>query len=130
MISPLRPNITHNKALQGTATASFVPHFACAAPELGRSAVAHGLAAFDTLSGMVTISADEMQKDLPNYLRLVKTGETLVITQADEPVAEVKPVVQVAHEPRPFGLCAGEFVVPDDFDAPLPDEVLDAFEGR
>ena len=31
---------------------------------------------------------------------------------------------------RPFGLCAGEFVVPDDFDDPLPDDVLDAFEGR
>ena len=31
---------------------------------------------------------------------------------------------------RPFGLCAGEFVVPDDFDDPLPDDVLDAFEGK
>ncbi len=30
---------------------------------------------------------------------------------------------------RPFGLCAGEFVVPDDFDAPLPDEILSLFEG-
>jgi hypothetical protein len=30
---------------------------------------------------------------------------------------------------RPFGLCAGEFVVPDDFDAPLPAEVLELFEG-
>ncbi|MBV9469453.1 MAG: hypothetical protein JO316_20615 [Abitibacteriaceae bacterium] len=79
---------------------------------------------------MLTISADEMQRDLPNYLRLVKTGETLVITQADEPVAEVKPVAPVTHEPRPFGLCAGEFVVPDDVDAPLPDDILDAFEGR
>jgi antitoxin (DNA-binding transcriptional repressor) of toxin-antitoxin stability system len=67
-----------------------------------------------------------MQKDLPNYLSLVKTGETLVITQADEPVAEVKAVAQVAHEPRPFGLCAGEFVVPNDFDGPLPDDILDA----
>lgn len=32
-------------------------------------------------------------------------------------------------ELRPFGLCKGEFTVPDDFDAPLPDEILDAFEG-
>ena len=81
---------------------------------------------------MVTISADEMQKDLASYLRLVKSGETLVITQADEVVAEVKPVrvAAVAQEPRPYGLCAGEFVVPDDFDAPLPDDILDAFEGR
>lgn len=31
-------------------------------------------------------------------------------------------------EPRPFGLCAGEFVVPDDFDAPLPEDFLQDFE--
>ncbi len=31
---------------------------------------------------------------------------------------------------RPFGLCAGEFRVPDDFDAPLPEEILSAFEGK
>lgn len=26
---------------------------------------------------------------------------------------------------RPFGLCKGEFVVPDDFNEPLPDDILD-----
>ena len=31
---------------------------------------------------------------------------------------------------RPFGLCAGEFTVPDDFDAPLPDDILAEFEGK
>jgi hypothetical protein len=31
--------------------------------------------------------------------------------------------------PRPHGLCAGEFTVPDDFDAPLPDDILQAFEN-
>lgn len=31
---------------------------------------------------------------------------------------------------RPFGLAKGEFVVPDDFDDPLPEEVLRDFEGR
>ena len=30
---------------------------------------------------------------------------------------------------RPVGLAAGKFTVPDDFDDPLPDELLDAFEG-
>ena len=80
--------------------------------------------------GMLTISADEMQKDLPSYLRLVKTGETLLITQANELVAEVKPLGAVAREPRPFGLCADEFEVPEDFNAPLPDDTLEAFEGR
>lgn len=30
---------------------------------------------------------------------------------------------------RPFGLNEGEFTVPNDFDAPLPDEILQEFEG-
>lgn len=34
------------------------------------------------------------------------------------------------NELRPYGLCAGEFVVPDDSDDPLPDYLLDAFEGK
>ena len=32
--------------------------------------------------------------------------------------------------PRRFGTLAGQFVVPDDFDAPLPDDILSAFEGN
>jgi uncharacterized protein (DUF433 family) len=36
----------------------------------------------------------------------------------------------VNYEPRPSGLAAGDFVVPDDFDEPLPDDLLDAFEGK
>ena len=34
-----------------------------------------------------------------------------------------------ARQPRPFGLCAGEFVTPDDFDDPLPTDILRDFEG-
>jgi antitoxin (DNA-binding transcriptional repressor) of toxin-antitoxin stability system len=44
-------------------------------------------------------------------------------------VAEIRPVTET-ETLRPAGLAAGEFVVPDDFDDPLPDELLDAFEGR
>lgn len=36
--------------------------------------------------------------------------------------------VTPTQELRPFGLCKGEFHVPDDFDAPLPEDVLDDFE--
>jgi len=31
--------------------------------------------------------------------------------------------------PRPFGLCKGDFLVPDDFDAPLPEYLIKEFEG-
>lgn len=33
-----------------------------------------------------------------------------------------------ARSLRPYGLCAGEFQVPDDFDAPLPESELELFE--
>ena len=36
----------------------------------------------------------------------------------------------VLREARPIGLAKGQFTVPDDFNAPLPEEVLRAFEGK
>ena len=40
--------------------------------------------------------------------------------------------VQAPSRPakRPIGLAEGLFVVPADFNDPLPDEILDAFEGK
>jgi hypothetical protein len=33
-------------------------------------------------------------------------------------------------QPRPIGLAKGQFTVPDDFNAPLPENVLQTFEGK
>jgi len=101
---------------------------------------------------MTNITVDEIQRDPAKYLRQVEAGETFVIVQADKAIAELRPVAsnersqlastqvqQIMEEHqsiarseqlRPFGLCAGEFSVPDDFDAPLPEDILSAFEGR
>lgn len=73
---------------------------------------------------MVAISLSEIQKDFPAYLRRVEAGESLLITDHDRPVAELKPVSPAPNGQRPFGLCAGEFRVPDDFDDPLPSDVM------
>jgi antitoxin (DNA-binding transcriptional repressor) of toxin-antitoxin stability system len=72
---------------------------------------------------MKNITVHEIQHDLINWLQRVKAGETLVILEEDKPVAEIKPVTQNGGGLRPYGLCAGEFVVPDDFDEALPDEI-------
>jgi antitoxin (DNA-binding transcriptional repressor) of toxin-antitoxin stability system len=82
---------------------------------------------------MVRISLDEMSRDPGKYIREVEAGETVVVTRADRAVAEIRPVAAGqagdAKAPRPAGLAAGEFRVPDDFDEPLPPDVLEAFEG-
>ena len=79
---------------------------------------------------MTQVNLEDIQQDLSTYLQRVEAGETLVIIRAGKPVAEVKPVAARIETLRPFGLCAGEFTVPDDFDDPLPDEVLRQFEGE
>lgn len=83
---------------------------------------------------MNTISVDEIQGDLTGCLQRVQAGETLLIMQFGQPVAEIKPVLPAdagaAHSLRPIGLAEGEFVVPDDFDDPLPEDILTDFERR
>lgn len=78
---------------------------------------------------MITISIDHVKDDFLKYLQRVESGETLLILRDDKPIAEIKPISSPSSQLRPFGLCAGEFVVPDDFDDPLPEHILQAFEG-
>ena len=78
---------------------------------------------------MLDVTVDEIQRDPIKYLRQVEAGESFTIVQADKAIAELRPI-DSNKQLRPFGLCAGEFTVPDDFDAPLPEDILSAFEGR
>ena len=79
---------------------------------------------------MLTITIDDMQLDIAGYMSRVRAGETLLILQAGQPFAEIKPISKPSKKLRPFGLCKGEFIVPDDFDAPLSDWLLHEFEGK
>lgn len=79
---------------------------------------------------MNPISIEDIQRDPLAFLQRLEAGEALVIVRGETPLAEVKPVPPPRTEPRPYGLCAGQFTVPADFDDPLPEEILRAFEGR
>lgn len=73
------------------------------------------------------VNVHEAKTHLSKLLRRVRAGEEITIARAGKPIAKLVPI-----EPAPkrvFGLDRGLFEVPADFDAPLPDEVLDAFEG-
>lgn len=78
---------------------------------------------------MINVTIDEIQRDPLKYLHQVEAGKPLVIVRDDKPIAELRPIVS-SKQLRPFGLCAGDFTVPDDFDAPSPEDLLSAFEGK
>lgn len=78
---------------------------------------------------MIILNIDDIQQNLSGFIKLIQEGNSLIITQADQPIAEIKPIStnQKQKEPRPIGLCEGEFIVPDDFNDPLPEEIINLF---
>jgi prevent-host-death family protein len=77
--------------------------------------------------GVINVHAAKTQ--LSRLLDAAVAGEEVIIAKAGKPVAKLVPIDQ-APPPRRLGLLDGKINVPDDFDDPLPDEILDAFEGR
>ncbi|MFQ5486286.1 MAG: type II toxin-antitoxin system Phd/YefM family antitoxin [Desulfobacterales bacterium] len=76
---------------------------------------------------MQSINVHEAKTHLSRLLARVSTGEEIVISKAGKPIARLIPWSDPVSN-RKSGLDRGKFTVPDDFDAPLPAEVLDGFE--
>jgi prevent-host-death family protein len=73
-----------------------------------------------------SVGVHEAKTHLSRLLDDVEAGEEVLITRNGEPTARLVAVRAVAR--RAFGVDRGRLVVPEDFDAPLDDELLDAFE--
>lgn len=81
-----------------------------------------------TKSVTKSVGVHEAKTHLSRLLERVAHGEEIVITRRGEEVARLVPA-RSDGEVRRLGVDRGRYVVPDDFDAPLPDAVLHAFEG-
>ena len=75
---------------------------------------------------MAEVNIHEAKTQLSKLLRRVSAGEEIVIARAGRPVARLVPIE--AAPKRVFGLDRGVFEVPEDFDEPLPDDLLAEFE--
>ena len=62
----------------------------------------------------------EWNGEIPEEAKNSKAVSVIVTILDEEPKT---------NDLRPFGLSKGEFVAPEDFDAPLPEEVLADFEN-
>ena len=75
------------------------------------------------------INVAEAKARLSHYLDKVGKGETVIICRRNVPIAELRPIPAPLRQPRPVGIDRG-MTIPDSFFDPLPDDLLDAFEGR
>ncbi len=76
---------------------------------------------------MSTVNIHEVKTHLFCLLERVAAGEEIIIVKANRPVARLVPVEQPVKDRVP-GTGIGEIKMADDFDDPLPDELLDAFD--
>jgi prevent-host-death family protein len=75
---------------------------------------------------MVQVTIHEAKTHLSRLLKRVACGEEIVIAKGDKPVARLVPMDQ--PRARVLGRDEGLFTVPENFDAPLPEELLKSFE--
>jgi len=78
---------------------------------------------------MEKINVHDAKTHFSRLLDRAQEGEEFVIAKAGKPVARLGPLAAHARRRR-LGLLDGKFRIPDDFNAPLPDDVIAAFEGR
>jgi len=78
---------------------------------------------------METVNIHDAKTNLSRLLARVELGEEIVISDRGVPVAKLVPF-QKSNRRASLGLDRDRFVVPDDFNAPLPEEILKAFEGE
>src|SRR6266436_3668418 len=78
---------------------------------------------------MIKLNVLEAKIHFSRFLRRVAAGEEITIANRGVPVARLIPVT--AEEiTRKLGLFRGQMTIPEDFDAPLPEDILDAFGGK
>jgi prevent-host-death family protein len=76
---------------------------------------------------MIEVGVHEAKTNLSRLLRRVAAGEEVTITRGGEPVARLVPARSRKH--RVLGRDAGRLRIADDFDAPLPADVMADFEA-
>jgi prevent-host-death family protein len=75
------------------------------------------------------INIHEAKTHLSRLVEQAAAGKEIVIAKAGKPMAKLVPIV-AAVRPKKFGLLKGKFSVPEDFDSPLPKEILAQFHGE
>lgn len=75
------------------------------------------------------VNIHEAKTHLSRLLQRVAAGEEVTIARSGVPVARLVAVQPEKKKIRPLGMDRGRIWVADDFDAPLPDDLLKEFYG-
>ena len=75
---------------------------------------------------MKTVNIHAAKTHLSNLVEEAAAGEEIIIAKAGKPMARLVPLKKPDFR-KTFGMLKGKIRVSDDFDAPLPPEILKGF---
>jgi prevent-host-death family protein len=75
------------------------------------------------------VNIHQAKTHLSRLLQRVAAGEEVTIARAGVPVARLVAAEPKPKKLRPLGFARGEVWIAEDFDAPLPEDLLRAFYG-
>lgn len=76
---------------------------------------------------MIIVPLAEAKNNLSKLVDDAAAGQIITIAKHGRALARLVPIDK--HCGQRIGAMKGKLVLPEDFDAPLPDDMLDAFEG-
>lgn len=76
--------------------------------------------------GKNVYSIYEARTNFSKLLKRVLSGEEIFIANREKTIAKIIPSTPAPQERLP-GSAKGTFIIKDDFDAPLPQELMDSF---
>ena len=79
---------------------------------------------------MEVVSMHQAKSSLSNLVKRAAAGETILIGAYGKAEAKLVAANETERPPNRIGLMKGKIKMADDFDAPLPDDIQAAFEGR
>ena len=75
---------------------------------------------------MKTVNIHAAKTHLSSLVEEAAAGEEIIIAKAGKPIARLVPIERPAFH-KAFGILKGRIHASDDFDAPLPPEILKGF---
>jgi prevent-host-death family protein len=78
---------------------------------------------------MKQVNTHEAKTNFSRLLRRVAAGEEITISNRGVPIARLIPI-SPDQGSRKLGVFRDQMTIPDDFDAPLPEDILSSFEGK
>ena len=78
---------------------------------------------------MTIVNIHQAKTNLSKLIEAVAQGEEIIIAKAGKPTAKLIPITHTKTQRTP-GALKGQLTITADFNSPLPDDLLNDFEGK